>query len=281
MKCPFKMPEFPEVYTIVSDLNREIAGKRIISIQILDPALARPSKDIIKSLVGKNVEGVSQLGKNIVLNFQGGGGLIFHLRMTGRLLFRKRDAGADPYTRLVFYFGENQLRFCEMRRFGYAQYLSKDEMEVLKSHREINMLNISGEEFTKRIKEKNTIVKRALLDQDMISGVGNIYANEALFLAKINPERLTKSLLPREINLLLASLKTVINEGISHRGATLPDKSFVDIYGKPGSEQNYFKVYGKNGKPCPICNSIIVVKQISQRGSFFCPTCQKNTAWNP
>jgi formamidopyrimidine-DNA glycosylase len=267
------VPEFPEVYTIVFDLNREIQGKKIDSIKIFDEALARPSKEKISSLVGNTVLQVTQIGKNIVLNLPCGG-LVFHLRMTGRLLYRNIKDVDDPYTRLVFSFGDSELRFCEMRRFGYAQYLSKEEVFDLSKRYELGVVSMSYRLFRERVATKNTIIKRLLLDQNVVSGLGNIYANEALFLAKIHPERTTKSLSEEETLNLFNAIKTVINQGISYRGSTLLDKSYVDIYGRPGAYQNYFKVYGKQGNPCPFCKTNIVAKQIAQRGSFFCPRCQ-------
>jgi formamidopyrimidine-DNA glycosylase len=133
--------------------------------------------------------------------------------------------------------------------------------------------DITPETCLTRLRSKNTIIKTALLEQSIVAGLGNIYATDALWLAKIHPETKTQSLMPEQVQILLNSAKEILLEGIKHRGSTLPDEAYVDIFGKPGSHQNYFRIYGKTY--CPDCKTKVEYKKLNGRGTYFCPKCQK------
>jgi formamidopyrimidine-DNA glycosylase len=160
--------------------------------------------------------------------------------------------------------------------FGYAKVINSEESEKLEKkygptpfHKDLN-----PEKLLTILKSRKTQIKRALLEQDLISGLGNIYANDSLWLSNIHPERITHSITIKEAEKLLEAMKTILSEGIEHRGSTLDDKMYVDIYGKEGSHQNHFRVYGKALKPCPKCGSKIKGIVVAQRSTFYCPQCQ-------
>ena len=268
------MPEYPEVYTISSDLNKEIRGKKIISVKVLDPALVRPTDCNLNNIVGLIVIKVDRVAKNIVLHLEKDLFLMFHLRMTGRLLYRPKGFIKDPYTKIIFDFGENELRFTELRRFGYAELCNLSRFSFLVSQYGPALTKITLSDFSKRIKSKRANIKTALLDQTVIAGIGNIYVNDALWLAKIYPATLTRDLPFEKIADLYSSLNEILNEGIKNRGSTLKDKMYVDIYGREGFQQNYFRIYGKAGKPCLRCGGKIDFFKVAGRGTFYCSNCQ-------
>jgi len=267
------MPEFPEVYTIVSDLNKIFSGKKIVSVKVVDPKLAKPSPKDFETLVGNKVVSVFQVGKNIVFSLSGGNFLLFHLRMTGRLLLSLEDRFKNSSC-IVLGFENATLFFTEVRKFGYGEILSPNKFSQFKQKLGQNPFEISDDDFYKKVKSKNTICKRVLLDQEVIAGIGNIYASEGLFFSKLNPNTKTKDITKENVVNLLNSIKMVLEDGIKHRGSTLPDESYVDVYGKAGIHQNFFAVYGRAKKPCIKCKNTIVEERISGRSTFYCPFCQ-------
>lgn len=233
--------------------------------------------------------------------------LVFHLAMTGRLLLRNSGAKADPWTRLVFTLstppgklrsedsvslirrlsesgrpeprwqsGEKELRFCDARMFGFIKLLSGEQLEIHRKKYGPDALdpNLTVRKLLDNLQRKKTAVKRALLEQELIAGVGNIYANDSLWMAGIRPETLTSDLTQVQATALLGSLREILEESIIHRGSTLDDKMYIDLYGKEGTHQNYFRIFGKKGEPCPRCREKIVFTEIGGRGTFFCPKCQ-------
>jgi len=269
------VPEFPEVYTIVSDLSREFVGLKIASVNVLDAKLVRPNPNAFDKIINEPITSILQKGKTIVFEFKNNMVMTFHLRMTGRLLLcNSSHDKADRYVKIIFTIGDKTLCFSEVRKFGYCEVLTKEEFKLKYFHLAPNIIDITKEEFAKRIASKNTIIKRALLDQTVVAGIGNIYASEGLWLAKINPEAKTQNLATVELNTLLKSLVTVVKKGIVARGSTLGDKSFVDLYGKHGTAQDFLQVYDRSSKPCGRCKTLIIVKKIAERSSYFCPKCQ-------
>jgi formamidopyrimidine-DNA glycosylase len=273
------MPELPEVHTISQDLKKNIIGYEIKSIKI-SPDYKIPETEKIKlaKLGGKKISDVGRIAKNIVIKLSENDFLIFHLAMSGRILLRSSKEEKDNWTKIVFEISKNEetkyLKFCDMRQFGKIKVMDRQSLKDMKNKYGLDVLdkNTTTEKFLKAIKSKNTNIKNALMDQKIISGVGNIYATDALFLAGINPKTRTKNLNLQNGQHLLNSLHQVLKEGIKNRGATLPDEMYVDIFGKPGNQQNHFKIYGK--KICPKCGSPVSFEKINGRGTYFCPVCQ-------
>ena len=274
-----KMPELPEVHTISQDLKNDIVGFEIKNIHITDYyRIPEDQKKKLHKLKGKKIIDSQRIAKNIVLEISENEFLVFHLAMTGRILLRENKDENDKWVKIVFEISKNKktmyLKFCDMRQFGKVRLNNKDELELLKNKYGIDVLRqeISPEEFLKLLKSKKSTIKNVLLDQKIISGLGNIYATDTLFLSKVNPKTLTYDLTLQQGAEILKNSRVILKEGIKHRGSTLADKMYVDIFGKSGKQQNYFKIYGKN--ICPVCNSKTMFEKINGRGTYYCPTCQ-------
>ena len=273
------MPELPEVHTISQDLNKHIAGFTIKNIQI-SKNYKMPKSEItkLKSIIDSKIISADKLAKNIILKLSNNLFLMFHLAMTGRLLLRKSGDKNDNWVKIVFELADEEekysLRFCDMRQFGKVRVVNKEELEKYSHKYGLDPLDIKTkpEELHRVLSSRKTNLKNALMDQSLIFGLGNIYATDALFLSSLNPKSSTQSLTLEESTKLLKSIKEILNEGIKNRGSTLPDKMYVDIFGKGGNQQNYFKVYGK--LKCINCGSKISFEKINGRGTYYCPNCQ-------
>jgi len=273
------MPELPEVHTISQDLKKNIVGFEIKNISITRNYKV-PKEVLLKlsKLKNKKIQNVDRIAKNIVVKIDENEFLVFHLAMTGRILLRSKKEESDNWVKVVFEIekkGETKyLRFCDMRQFGKVRVLNLQELNNLRNKYGINVLNdeVTPELFLRSLNSKRTNIKNALLDQNIISGLGNIYATDALFLSGINPKTSTQSLNIEESKKLLNSSRDILKEGIKNRGSTLPDKMYVDIFGNSGRQQNHFKIYGK--KTCPTCGGKVEFEKINGRGTYFCPICQ-------
>jgi formamidopyrimidine-DNA glycosylase len=271
------MPEFPEVFTITKDLKKILKDGQIIKVFPTDNYKLIPSnKEVITALQDAKIEDVFQIAKNIIIKTSSGY-LNIHLAMTGQVLIKK-SAKPLKWERVSFEIKTLNktffLAFKDMRMFGKVRLLDQKEYEELQNKYGPEPLSekLTSTELTKILQTKDTKIKNLLMEQDKVSGLGNIYATEALFLARIQPETQTKDLSQEQIDLLLNSIKKVIQDGILHRGSTLDDEMFVDIFGKKGKNQDYLKIYNK--KTCPNCNSKVETVKISGRNSYFCPKCQ-------
>lgn len=269
------MPELPEVTTIVNDINERLVGRRIDEAKITslgENLRIKSRQDLDQMLTGKKIEKATRRAKYLIIELSNGNSLVMHLKLTGQLVLRDKDDRADEFTRLILNLDDGrQVRFCD--RNGAAEaFIVHDSKEVEK--------NLGPEPFEIESKyfddsihrsDKKTI-KETIVDQKIIAGVGNIYADEALFLAKINPFRSPKSITEEEVERLLDSIKEVLASSIEHRGTTID--SYRDLLGNPGSNQNFLQVYGKTGKPCTACKTPIEYTEISGRRTHFCPECQ-------
>ena len=274
------MAELPEVYTIASDLKKNIEGYDITNVVIESGYNTYPDNKSFKTgLTGRKIVKVGRVGKNISIRLDSGEFLNFHLGMTGRLLLRPLNAKTDPFRKLSINLSKGNkkysLRYCDMRMFGKASLLSPKEIQNLKRKHGPDLIadDITSDEFLNRLSGRRTGVKNALLEQSLFAGLGNIYATDALWLSKIHPETKTTELTIGQAEKLLKSSVDILTEGIKHRGSTLPDLAYVDIFGKIGTHQKYFRIYGK--KYCPTCKTKIIYKKINGRGSYFCQICQK------
>jgi formamidopyrimidine-DNA glycosylase len=280
------MPELPEVTTISNQLKKEIKDFEVVGVRILGSYRTEPEISVFKKEVkGKEIDDVERVAKTIVIKLKSGSApsyIVIHLAMTGRLLLRNSDAKADPWTRLVFQLASDkekltkELRFCDSRMFGFVKLLSGEQLETHRKKYGPDALdpNLTVRKLLDNLQRKKTAVKRALLEQELIAGVGNIYANDSLWMAGIHPETLTSELTQVQAAVLLGSLREILEESIIHRGSTLGDKMYIDLYGKEGTHQNYFRVFGRDGQPCPRCREKIVFTEIGGRGTFYCPKCQ-------
>ncbi len=289
------MPELPEVETIRRDLEKKIAGEKIKNIEILAAkSVHNKSSDFMKVLVGNNFKHIERRGK--LLMFAIGetdkfSYLLVHLKMTGQLIYRHKKqllAGGhsqtgmnaevpNKFTRVIFSFGDGgQLFFNDLRRFGYLKLVSKEEKEKIVTNSfgiEPLTPDYTLEAFQKLFKKRQTNIKALLLNQKLISGIGNIYADEACFSAKILPTRKVSSLTVLEIKKMYKCIEDILKVAIANRGTTF--NNYVDSDGHTGSHINFLNVYGRDGEKCKRCKSVILKKKHAGRGTHYCPNCQK------
>lgn len=260
------MPELPEVETIVRELKKKISGKELRKIFVFDAKLKKFNPPLPFKITS-----VDRHGKYIVFHSTKGK-ILLHLRMSGRLEFSP-DAVHEKTgkrERILFVFNSGVLRFMDHRRFGTAEWQNKNlpELGIDPLSAEFGskaMLNI--------LSAHSRGIKALLLDQKLISGLGNIYADESLWLAKIDPCRKSDSLSEAETARLASAIKAVLKKAIEKGGFTLRD--YRKPSGKTGSYQKFRKVYGREGLPCPRCRGTIKRIKIGGRSSYFCPKCQK------
>jgi len=266
------MPELPEVETIKRDLQKIILGKKITEVCVHNPAVIRqPSAaEFVKSLEGVTIKNILRRAKLLIFELSNGKFLTIHLRMTGQLVF----PGGGKKSRVVFHFsGGSAMDFNDQRLFGELRLVS--DWKKLKFVQGLGPepFDLTLADFKVMFAKKKTKVKSLLMDQGFISGIGNLYAAEILFRAKINPERSSQNLTESEKESLYKEIKQVLNSAIKHGGSSIDD--YVRLSGESGDYRRFHQVYGREGKPCFVCKSPI--KKIVQggRGTYFCPRCQR------
>ena len=273
------MPELPEVETIVRDLRPLLVGRRLSTVRRVGALeLRRPwLSDWHERLVQRRISAAGRRGKWILLELDSGGHLAVHLGMTGRLLVAGTADPQEPHTHLVFDLDEpgKQLRFSDIRRFGCAVLLA-DAAALEAFHRDNALgpepFDLDPGEWRASLKATTRVVKAVLLDQSVVAGVGNIYADEALFEARLHPTRRACDLKPGESDRLREAITATLTDAIEHRGSTI--RNYVGGSGLAGGYQDEFRAYGRTGLPCPRCETPIVALRVGGRSSHFCPKCQ-------
>ena len=273
------MPEMPEVEQVRKTLTPHIQGKKIEKVEVyLDRLIKHPTVEgFIKGLTGKTIEKVGRKGKYLVIHTAPEQKLIVHLRMTGALIAQKSELEAPPYAKIKFTLSEGvTLWFTDIRTFGTLYLVTNDDLyidgyETLGP--EPLSENFTPEYLTPLAKKAKKPVKTFILDQKIIAGLGNIYADECLALAKILPYRLANTLSGEDVVRLCEALNTVIAQGIKNKGTTFRD--YKDGDGNKGSNQEHLLVYSRGGKPCKTCGEKLSTMKIGGRGSVFCEHCQK------
>ncbi len=266
------MPELPEVETIKRDLEKVILGKEITKVCVNNPMVIRePSPAAFKrSLEGATIKNILRRGKLLVLELSNGKALTIHLKMTGQLVY----PGKVKDSRVAFHLADGRvLDFNDQRLFGELRLIS--EWKKLKFVQNLGPepFDLTSADFKDMLSKKKTKIKPLLMDQGFIAGIGNLYASEILFRAKIDPQSPGQSLTDREKEILYREIKEVLSSAIKHGGSSVDD--YVRVSGKPGDYVRFHQVYGREGKPCVACGT--PVKKITQggRGTYFCPKCQR------
>jgi formamidopyrimidine-DNA glycosylase len=271
------MPELPEVETVARELRPQLIGRRFLDAVVGWPrTLAAPDPGtFMDRLAGQTVVEVGRRGKYILILLDSGDTLIVHLRMTGNLAVLRDDdpACTDVHVRACFALaGGDRLVFTDARKFGRI-WLVRDANEVTgKLGPEPLAWDFTPELLAARLRGRRTAVKALLLDQTAIAGIGNIYADEALFRAGIHPLRSSASLTDAEITALHAALQAVLRESISKNGTLLRD--YRTPYGTEGAFREQLRVYQQTGNPCPRCGMPVERIRVTQRSTHFCPRCQ-------
>lgn len=289
------MPELPEVETIKISLSKKIIGLQISNIEILNPKTFQGDS---KLLLNQNIINVWRKGKGLGIDLDNGYALLFHLKMSGQVIFKPKNQKGDEEsfigghpthdmqgelpnksTRVIFNLNNgSKVFFNDQRKFGWIKVLDKESLAKDK------FLNSLGPEPLEQsyswqqlknnlLKHKKTPIKVALLDQSVVSGVGNIYACEACFNAKIDPQTKVAMLDDRQFQEIHRAIIEALEDGIKYGGST--KTHFVDSDGKKGLFLDYAKVYNRDKKPCLICKTEIKKIKLGGRGTFYCPNCQK------
>jgi formamidopyrimidine-DNA glycosylase len=272
------MPELPEVETVRRRLEPVLVGRRFDRVEILDPRLTRPEDPLAVAveLVGERVAAVDRRGKYLIVRFESGRALLVHLRMTGNLLHVVGRLEDDPHRRAVVELDDGTvLAYRDVRRFG-TWLLAEPGLAEPYLDARLGREPLAQAFTTKRLSEalagRRAPVKAAILDQRRLAGVGNIYADEALWRARIHPLRPAGELDEDELRALRRGIRAALNAGIERQGATLRDYRTPD--GGSGRMQHEFKVYGREGQPCERCGRPIEKIRAAGRGTWFCPNCQ-------
>ncbi|OGY23353.1 MAG: DNA-formamidopyrimidine glycosylase [Candidatus Woykebacteria bacterium RBG_13_40_7b] len=271
------MPELPEVETIKRDLEKNIIGHKVIDVWYDWAKTLKPDPETFeKAVVGKKFKDINRRAKLFIFHLDSVP-MVVHLKMTGRLLYRDQSDPKDQFTHAIFKLDKGkELRFADLRKFGWLKVL-KDEKELE------NLLSEFGpepltEEFTLKvfeniIKKSQLKIKPLLIDQKRIAGVGNIYADESLWCAKIHPETKADKILSDQVAKLYKCIEEVLKEGIKDRGTSVDQ--YLDLFGRKGSHEQNLKVFRLNGDPCPRCGTIIKKIRVGGRGTHVCPACQR------
>jgi formamidopyrimidine-DNA glycosylase len=278
------MPELPEVEVVRSGLERHLIGRQISRVEVLHPRAIRRhipgAKDFQSRLVGRAITALRRRGKYLWFELDDEQALIGHLGMSGQFLLLPSDSDYEKHLRLRFEFSDwnTQLRFVDQRTFGGMSIdeLNDDRIPTTISHiaRDPFDPEFDVTAVVTNLRSRDTEIKRLLLDQTVISGVGNIYADESLWRAKIHPRRLGSSLKRDPLELLIESATQVMSDALA-AGGTSFDDLYVNVNGESGYFERSLAVYGQRGEPCPRCGAKIVRESFMNRSSHFCPTCQR------
>ena len=263
------MPELPEVETVVRTLAPKLTGRRILDAQFFSPHVVRQKFPVLrKRLRDQTVHSVERHGKFIVLTLDRGV-LVSHLGMTGKLLV---DSEPGPYARAIFTLDRGLLVYDDIRHFGRIEWSA--ELPERAAALGPDALHISRDDFLKLLKTRRSRIKPLLLNQRFLRGMGNIYTDEALFEARIHPNAIAASLSKERATRLHRAMVDILSTAIRLKGSSISD--YVDADGRRGSFQQQHQVYGRKGEPCPICGTPIRRIVVGQRGTHYCPKCQRS-----
>lgn len=291
------MPELPEVETIRRGLEKYTVGHKIEKIDIIHPGIFEGEPDLVE---GAEITGVRRLAKGLIIDLDNSYSLAMHIKLTGQLIYRdkatekiavsKEKVGSIPnqFTHIIFELDQNaKLYYNDQRRFGWIRVVPTSQVLEMKFFKTLGPEPLSAfgvkpedpdrdltiEKFRKIASSSSTKIKPLLMDQEKIGGIGNIYANDALFRSGIDPRRAAKSLTRVEIDSLYDSIIKVMEKSFEEGGAS--ELSFVNVLGQEGGYQRHALVYGKRKEPCVKCGGNIEFFKLAGRGTYFCANCQK------
>ena len=281
------MPELPEVETVARGLRRTIVGRRIVSVRLGKTDFIDDPAALEQQLPGRQIEAVERYGKFMLLRLSpvnsvgsavrngeaAPAALLVHLGMTGQIAPNPAAEPCGKHTHACFLLDdERELRYTDARRFGRLAYLSAGPLaEELRSFG-ADPLEVSRSEFVRQARTRRARIKALLLDQSFLRGVGNIYADESLWRAKIHPARLGAALGKERLKKLHRVLREILEKAIVLRGSSISD--FLDAEGRPGEYQRHHRAYGREGQSCYRCRALIRRAIVAGRSSYFCPKCQ-------
>ncbi len=270
------MPELPEVETVARGLRESLVGQTITSVAVGWPrTIARLRvAEFVERVAGQQVRWIGRRGKYVIIGLSRGC-LLVHLKMSGRLYVVSRDEPSDQHVHVLFDLDDGrQLRFRDVRKFGRI-YLVDDPSEITAGLGPEPLADdFTIEDFSRLLATRRGRLKSLLLNQEFLAGLGNIYADEALYAARLHPMRKADSLTADEQAWLYAAIRTVLEQAVANRGTTLDDGGYTDAGGQAGGYQDRIAVYGRGGKPCLRCETPVERIVIGGRSAHFCPHCQ-------
>ncbi len=287
------MPELPEVETVRLQLLYKVLNKPITKVEVFNPKTVASNAKFATALKGKSFSHVDRIGKLLIFSFTGEKNLFLltHLKMTGQFFYQEKDtvSGAghtmsesdsknlpNKHTRVAIYFKDTSaLFFNDMRKFGYMHLADAQEVAKAKGRfgQELIDPDFDNKKFFESIQKRRTPIKATLLDQTFVAGLGNIYVDEALYIAKVRPDRITNLVTKKEALAISKASNDVMQKSIAVGGTTF--QSFSDTNGHIGNYKEYLQVFGKQNTPCRKCKTLIQKTRVAGRGTHFCPTCQK------
>ena len=281
------MPELPEVETVARGLRQAVLGRRILAVTLGKTDFIDDPVALERHLPGRRIEAVERYGKFMLLRLSAGpatngnadedaakqASLLVHLGMTGQLAPSPAAQPPEKHTHVCMLLDDGrELRYTDARRFGRIAYLTEAPLAEELTRFGADPLEINKEDFVKRIRERRARIKALLLDQGVLRGVGNIYADESLWRAKIHPAQLGAKLSAKQAETLRSALQKILRKAIVMRGSSISD--FLDAEGEPGEYQRRHRAYGREGKACHRCKTTIRRGIVAGRSSYFCANCQ-------
>ncbi len=274
------MPELPEVETIKQHLRELVVGSLITEVEVLDPGLVeQPStEEFERKLEGDRISGARRRAKHLIVELDSGNFLVFQLKIGGQLLLVPPVEEPKTALMLVLHLdGDRRLFLRDEMRFTRARLLNAEELEARLSTLGPEPLEEefkrNGVEYLQEtLSPRRAQIKSLLLDQKLVSGIGNIYVDEILYDARLHPRRKANTLSGEDWKRLHAAIIENLAAGVEHRGTTV--RLYKDVLGRPGEHQNYLRVFEKQGRPCPGCEGKVVREKVGGRPTHFCPSCQ-------
>ena len=273
------MPEKPEVITVARKLETKLIGRKILDVSVYhNNMIDYPTVDEFKkNIKNQEIHEITTRGKWIVMTLDGYY-LLFHLRMEGKFFFRTKEDERNKHEHVIFKLdNEVELRFADVRKFGKVMLIEKDKINNMKPYTELGLepwdKNLTSSYLKEKYSKKTLPIKSVLLDQSIITGIGNIYADEILFLSRINPLTKAKDLTDKNRKDIIKNTIEVLDKAIEEGGTTI--RSYTSEEGVTGMFQNNLFVHQREKEPCRICNSTIIKIKVGGRGTYYCPKCQK------
>ncbi len=273
------MPEKPEVITVARKLEKKLIGRKILKVEVYhDNMVDYPDVESFKKRIrNQKIHEITTKGKWIVLTLDDFY-LLFHLRMEGKFFFRTKDDERNKHEHIIFTLDDlEEFRFADVRKFGKVMLIEKENIYKMKPFTELGLepwdKNLTSEYLKEKYSRKSLPIKSVLLDQSIITGIGNIYADEILFLSKINPLTKAKDLTDKNRKDIIENTVKVLDKAIEEGGTTI--RSYTSEEGVTGMFQNNLNVHQREKEPCRVCNTTIVKIKVGGRGTYYCPTCQK------
>lgn len=274
-----KMPELPEVETVKENLKKRLINTKINDVKVLyNNIIAYPDTNTFeKTLKNKKVKDITRRGKFIIFDLEDYY-LLSHLRMEGKYFIKNKNDQINKHEHVIFNLDNNQeLRYMDTRKFGKMFLIQKENIDTIGPLKELGLepfdKKLTSNYLKEKIKNKIIPIKTALLDQSIIAGIGNIYADEILFLAHVNPLKKSNTLKEKELNNIIKSTKEVLNKAIAKGGTTIHTYTSVD--GIKGTYQDSLFVHNKEKELCKVCQTQIKKIKVGGRGTYYCPHCQK------